>query len=121
VIPNFTATLLGNNAINTAVSGRVYRTAAPQSPAIPESPLIVWTIISGSPENYLQEAPDIDDARFQFDFYALAQSTARQLCEAAQAVLEPLGYIVMGPMESREEETLLWRWTFDLETWTSRA
>ncbi len=121
MIPNFSAILLGNSAINTLVSGRVYRTAAPQSPAIPLQPLVVWSIISGAPENYLQELPDIDDGRFQFDFYALDQATARQLCEAAQAVLEPLGYIVMGPIEGREDELLLWRWTFDLEIWTSRA
>jgi hypothetical protein len=117
VIPDLTHILIADTATNAIVSGKVFRTFAEETPV---APYIVWTIISGVPENNLSDLPDIDDARIQVDCYSGSQKQSRQLGEAAQAALEPLGYVVFGPVESREEETFLYRRTIDLEFWTAR-
>ena len=117
MIPNLTAILTGDTATNAIVNGKVFRTFAEGTPA---APYIVWTIISGVPENNLSDLPDFDDARIQVDCYSGSQSQARQLGDAAQAALESLGYVVFGPIETREEETQLYRRQFDWEIWSAR-
>ncbi len=118
MIPNLTAILKGNGAVHAICGDNVFRTFKDKPGDV--GPYIVWQIISGVPENNLSDLPDIDDARIQVDSYCNDQGTARTLSEAAQAVLELLGYVVFGPVEGHEEETLLWRWTIDVEFWTDR-
>jgi hypothetical protein len=117
MIPNLTAILTGNTAVHAICGDSVFRTFAE---GVPVAPYIVWTIISGVPENNLSDLPDFDDARIQVDCYSKSQQQARQLGEAAQAALETLGYVVFGPIESHEEDTLLYRRQFDWEIWSAR-
>jgi hypothetical protein len=118
VIPNLTALLTANGAVHAICGDNVFRTFKDKAGDV--GPFIVWQIISGVPENNLSDLPEFDDARIQVDAYALSQATARQLSAAAQAVLEQLGYVVLGPTEDHEDETLLWRWSFDWEVWSAR-
>lgn len=102
-----------------SITPRVYRTQADENAA---APYAVWTIVSGIPENQISGAPETDNARIQFDFYSLSQSQSRQMCGLAQAAIEDLNAanVIFGPVESRETDTKLWRWNFDISWWSNR-
>ena len=116
MIPNVDAIL--SPALAAIAGDRIYRTVAPQGVT---KPYAVWAIVTNTPRNSLACAPGIDNARVQVDCYATSQTAARQLCEAAQAAVEAVTHVIMGPVEFYEPETKLYRWTFDASFWTPRA
>lgn len=102
----------------TAIVGtKIYRTQADETVA---APLVVWSIISASPENNLSASPEVDEARIQVDCYSAAQVQAKTLCDACVAAIEGTFHVVFGPVESRDTDTKLWRWTFDCTAFTNR-
>lgn len=109
--------LRGSSAVTAMVGSRIYRSQAADGAT---TPYIVWTIVSAIPENNLSELPELDEAVIQVDCYADKQSDSRKLCEAMQAVLESNYHIIFGPSESREDDTKLWRWLFQLTAFTER-
>lgn len=85
---------------------------APQGVTLPYA---VWQMVSGSPENYLGEVPDIDQYTIQIDVYANRGSTARQVAEALRDAIEPQAHIVGWNGESTDPDTGHKRYGFDVE------
>lgn len=117
MIPNVDKILSDASAVTNIVSNRIYRTLALQPTT---APYIVWSIVSTIPENNLADLPELDDARIQIDCYSVSQPQARTLSNAAQAAIEAVTHVVMGPIEFFEPDTLLYRFTFDATFWTNR-
>lgn len=86
---------------------------APQGVALPYA---VWQTITGLPENYLGQAPDIDQFTIQVDVYADRGSTAREVAAALRDAIEPHAYVVSWNGESTDPDTGHKRYGFDV-TW----
>lgn len=85
-----------------------------------EKPYITWQIVSGTAQNYLAEAPDMDDYRIQFDLYAKTDAGSWQLLRALREALEPHGHEVSFNLDLRDPETQLYRKSVDFEFWLPR-
>jgi len=84
-----------------------------------DMPYAVWQIVSGSPENHLNDSPNIDSWVVQVDVYALKGSTSRTVAEALRDAIEPDAYITAWRGESKEDDNIF-RYSFDVEFLTAR-
>lgn len=80
-------------------------------------PYGVFQSVYGTPENYLNELPDIDNLGVQVDSYGLTASSARAVAKALRNSLEPHGHVVSYNGEERDSETGLYRVGFTIELW----
>lgn len=85
---------------------------APQGVA---KPYVVWQVISGLPENYLAQVPDIDSFSIQIDVYADTASSARATAEAIRDAIEPNAYVTSYNGEGRDSETRNYRYGFSVD------
>lgn len=90
---------------------------APQGVALP---YCAWQLISGTPENYLSERPDMDALRYQFDIYAATGAQARTVASAVAYALELHGHQVSHNPDDRDPDTRAYRVGFDFEFWAPR-
>jgi len=105
-----------SNAVKALIGSSPVRlwpfAAAPQAPALP---YVVWQLVGGSPENYLDRVPDADRYTLQVDVYATTVSAARNVAEALRDAIEPHAVITAWRGESRDPETKNYRYSFDIE------
>lgn len=85
---------------------------APQDVAYPYA---VWQTVSGSPENYLGDRPDLDSYTVQVDVYADTGSSARAASAALRDAIEPAAHVIAWRGESVEPETKRYRISFDVD------
>ncbi|AVL70866.1 hypothetical protein CEQ07_05205 [Oligella urethralis] len=90
---------------------------APQDVA---KPYAVWQIISGAPENYIGDRPNIDSYNVQFDVYAKTVTTVRECAKAIRDAIEGHAHITSWLGESREDDTKLYRVSFDADFFVQR-
>jgi hypothetical protein len=101
------AALLGNSPVRFWPFGEAEENAA--------LPYAVWQTIAGSPENYLGDLPDMDGYTLQVDVYGSSISTVQSAARAIRDALEPHAHIVAWRGESREQDTKLYRISFDVD------
>lgn len=101
---------------------RVYPFGAAPSKGAPGyiTPYALFQTISGSPENYLSGAPDVDAWQVQVDVYADTLTAARNGAKAIRDAVEPAAYVVGYNAEYRETDTQLYRYSFDIAFLTKR-
>lgn len=80
----------------------------------------VWQTIGGGPENYINEAPDIDLIAIQVDVYASSVTAARTAAAALRDAIEPVAHITRWGGESRDLDTNHYRISFDVDWWVTR-
>ena len=85
---------------------------APQGVSLPYA---VWQIIGGSPENYLNQVPDVDGFSIQIDVYGSTASSVRNAAKAIRDAIEPTAYVTSYNGESRDYETKLYRYGFSVD------
>ena len=78
-------------------------------------PYAVWQVIYGSPENYLNQSPDVDGYGLQVDVYGPTDTSVRQVVDAMAAALELHAHIVGWNGETRDVLTRRWRSTFTID------
>lgn len=83
-------------------------------------PYAVWQTISGVPENYINQVPDIDSYSLQVDVYAETASQVRLAAKALRDAIEPKAHITAWRGESKEAETNLFRYSFDVDWFVGR-
>lgn len=85
-------------------------------------PAITWQTIVGTPENYIDAPPAIEQSRVQIDAWALTLALAEQVFAAARTALEDGGRNVMVSSNGfdYEPETKRYRVSGDFEFWVSR-
>lgn len=83
-------------------------------------PYATWQGIGGSPENYINNLPDIDSYSLQIDVWADTASSARAVALAMRDAIEPNAHITSWRGESRDTETKMYRSSFDLTWWVNR-
>lgn len=113
------ATLLG-----AGKACRVYPFA--EAPQRPTYPYVTWQIVTGTPELYLGDRPDIDDTRVQIDCWGDGGpgkdgSLVSNVADAIRDVLEGYGHMVDFGGTERDPDTVSYRYRMDFEFWTHRG
>lgn len=85
------------------------------APPKPKAPYCVWQVISGSPENFLAGRPDAEAYSLQVDVYAASADEARAAGHAIEYAVELSATITGYNGESRDTETRLYRYSFDVD------
>lgn len=83
-------------------------------------PYAVWQTAYGTPENYVNQRPDIDNWGIQVDAYAQSMQQARDVLMALRDALEGAAHIVSWGIEEQETSTKLYRANFTVEFYTPR-
>lgn len=91
-----------------------------QAPQAPVKPYVVWQVVAGSPENYINETPNIDSFVVQIDVYADTAAQVRSAGVSMRNALERHAHVVSWRGEDREQDTNLYRLSFDVDFWTTR-
>lgn len=113
--PPIFSTLAGSSTVNSLLgqaSPRIYPVG--QAPQGSESPYVVHQLVTGSPENYLGNLPDLDSYTVQFDVYAATVGDARRVALAVRDVIEPLAHVARWGGETRDDASGLCRYSFDV-------
>jgi hypothetical protein len=90
-------------------------------------PYITWQLITGTPENYLGDRPDIDNTRVQIDCWGdggtgkNGAASVNAVADAVRNVLEDHGYMVDFGSTERDPDTVSYRYRMDFEFWTHRG
>lgn len=91
-----------------------------EAPTGVAKPYAVWSVVTGSPENYINEVPDFDTWAIQIEVFAETADAARDAAEALRNAVEPEAHVVAWRGESRDVETRLYRYSFDVDWMVSR-
>lgn len=83
-------------------------------------PYATFQTVSGTPENYLGERPDIDSFSEQVDVYGATVAQCRAVVEALAFPLEGVAHITSWLGEITDPDTDLRRSSFTCEFWTPR-
>ncbi|HEB0901749.1 TPA: DUF3168 domain-containing protein [Citrobacter freundii] len=78
-------------------------------------PYAVWQNISGSPENFLNQRPDADMYSLQVDIYADTPDEVIAVANAMRNAIEVKANIVRWGNQTRDPETLRYRYSFDVD------
>lgn len=83
-------------------------------------PYAVWQTVGGSPENYINQVPDVDSLSIQVDIYAATPTSARAAAAALRDAIEPIAHITRWGGEVRDPDTNHYRLSFDVDWWINR-
>ncbi|WP_455424903.1 DUF3168 domain-containing protein [Dryocola sp. LX212] len=83
-------------------------------------PYAVWQNISGQPDNYLGQRPDVDRYSIQVDVYADTPVQAMNTARALRDAIEGEAYITRWGDQTRDQETKRYRYSFDVDWIVSR-
>lgn len=78
-------------------------------------PYVVWQNISGSPENYLAQRPDVDSFTLQVDAYANTVDEVLAVAAALRDAIEPHARITRWGDQTRDNDTRRYRYSFDVD------
>jgi hypothetical protein len=90
-------------------------------------PYVTFQIISGLPEQYLGDRPDIDSVQVQVDCWGTNKADGAggtqvsNVADAVRDVLEGYGHMVGFGSTERDPDTLSYRYRMDFEFWTPRG
>lgn len=92
-----------------------------------QPPYAVFQIITGTPENYLGDRPDIDGYTVQVDVYAAKQGAttgptiAANGAKAIRDAIEGVAYVTAWRGQFKDPDTNLFRYSFDCDWLTPRT
>lgn len=104
--------LIGSNPVRCYQFG-----LAPQDVT---KPYVVWQRVFGSPENYMNQTPDMDSFTVQMDVYATSGDSARTVAAALRDAIEPVAHITSWLGESIDPDTKNYRFSFQTDWWVAR-
>lgn len=90
---------------------------APEGVALPYA---VWQQVGGSPENFLNQLPDIDSFTTQIDVYASTATQAQQVAQALRDAIEPVAHITAWYGDSTDPDTKRKKYTFQADWFVKR-
>jgi hypothetical protein len=83
-------------------------------------PYCVFQVITGNPENYLGQLPDMDSFGVQVDVYAASPQAAADGAKAIRDAVEPVAYVDAWRGQFKDPDTTLFRFSFDVSFNTPR-
>lgn len=94
---------------------------AGQAPQDVVKPYMVFQQITGTPENHLNQAPQVDNFGVQVDIYGDTLADVRTVGKAVRDAIEVVAYVTAWLGESREPDTQLYRLSFETDWITDRT
>lgn len=91
-----------------------------EAPDGTQKPYAVWSLIAGSPENYLAGRPDADGFTLQVDVYAATTSAVTAVTKALCAAIELRAHVVRWGGTDRDPKTKHPHRSFDVDWWVER-
>jgi hypothetical protein len=76
--------------------------------------------VYGTPENYINQRPDMDNWGVQVDVYSQSAQQSRDVLDALSYAMEGVAHVTAWGPEERETETNLYRSSFTVEFFTLR-
>lgn len=101
-------------------SGIIRFFPAGEAPENVVRPYATWQVIGGLPENYIGTRPDVDQYTVQIDIWADTLASVRDASGAVRGAIELVAHIIGYRSESKEEETDLYRVSFDVDWFVHR-
>lgn len=92
-----------------------------EAPQDSDRPYAVWQVVTGAPENYVNQIPDIDSWTVQIDVYAPSVAESRNIAQVLRNAVEPEAHVVLWGGEYREPTTNFYRYSFDVDWFTNRG
>lgn len=86
-----------------------------EGPEKPIKPYAVWSVIAGSPENYLAGRPDADGFTLQLDVYAATGGPVTAVTKALCAAIELRANVVRWGATDRDPDTKDFHRSFDVD------
>jgi hypothetical protein len=83
-------------------------------------PYAVYQVINGTPENYLDDASDIDQVSVQIDVYADDGDDSESIAKVIRAAIEGLCYVTSFRDWGKEPKTLLYRYMLEVDWFVER-
>lgn len=83
-------------------------------------PYAVWQSVGGSPENYINQTPDMDGYSLQVDVYGNTSASVTAVAEALRDAIEPHAHITSWLGQNMDRETKRYRYTFSVDWFVSR-
>lgn len=118
MLPNVYQMLRSNSTIVSTVDKRIYRHgSAPQNVV---KPYITWFLVSGIPENNISSAPCSDRDTVQIDCWCEGDTDVETLAYAVQSVLDSNMIANRIVIDSRENDTKLYRIALEADFIRSR-
>lgn len=125
MLPPLYRWLTEDATVAAQASDRIYPFG--EAPAPVTYPYVTWQIISGLPEQYLGDRPDIDSVQVQVDCWGDGRvdvggsKQVNDLADAVRNVLEEHGYMVNFGSTERDPDTVSYRYRMDFQFWTPRG
>lgn len=91
-----------------------------QAPQEVAKPYVVYQWIGGQPFNMMNCRPDADRASLQVDVYGLTTQSTTTVAKAIRNAIELDSYITGYRGDMRDEETKLYRTSFDVDWLVNR-
>jgi hypothetical protein len=105
-------TSLGTNPVRFFPFGQATQSTA--------KPYATYQIITGTPENYLGQTPDIDMALIQVDVWGDTAASVSNAADDIRDALESRAHMTSFGSTGRDFETQLYRYRMDFSFWTDR-
>jgi len=118
MLPPIYSILSSDSSVSTLVGDRIY----PHGDA-PEGvfkPYVTWFLVSGLPENELDDTPSVDRCSAQIDCWSDTSSGVVDLAMAVRDAIEQHAHVISVPINGREPETMLYRIAIQIDYWLSR-
>ena len=105
-------------AVASLIGTRIYQDWGGDAPT---APYVVWSILSGPPDNTMSERPMSDRWSVSVDVFALNEAQRDALLTACRYAVEGHGLVSSGPQSlGKETDTKLWRSTFTVDIHRNR-
>ena len=105
-------TALGSNPVRFFPHGQATQNTA--------KPYATWQIVTGTPENYLGQVPDIDATLIQIDVWATTASSASDAADQIRDALEDVAHMTSFGNTEKDVATALYRYRMDFSYWVNR-
>lgn len=105
-------TSLGANPVRFFPHGQATQSTA--------KPYATWQTVTGTPENYLGHAPDIDAALIQIDVWGDSASSVSNAADDIRDALEPVMHMTSFGNTDKDASTNLYRFRMDFRFWVPR-
>lgn len=104
--------LLGANPLRVYPWGR--------APANVKKPYVVYSVYNGNPENYLAQAPDIDNKGTQLNIYSDNSNNLEMCYLAIRNALEPHAHMTSFSTPALDVDTDLFSCSMEFDFWDER-
>lgn len=122
MLPQVFPLLSASSAVRALIGSRAYRHgSAPQDVV---APYVTWFVVTGNPENTLEDLPRVDRYEVQLDCWSVntgeGPAQVETLAKAVRDALEPYAYMTAVVADTRDQETQRYRVALQFTFWHDR-